>query len=300
MKNEFSKYLFCYFVGNRPEEERIHFALSDDGYNFTALNNNEPVIIQTKGRMCCRDPYIFRDEEGMYHIIATDMRSEDGWANNNSMIVWDSENLTDWQNERIIDFAQFEETKSANRVWAPQVIFDKFRNEYMIYWSHNNADDDLDTIIWYAYTKDFITLTTKPAVLYKPKGGLCAIDADIILHEGKYYLYTADGKKDGICYCTADRPDGPYYEPEDNKVSVADTALEGNCSYRILGTDKFAMIADQFKKGGYFMQETTDMIHFKKVDSDKISLDHLRPRHGSMLHITQEEYHRVIKHYKKP
>ena len=97
--------------------------------------------------------------------------------------------------------------------------------------------------------------------------------------------------------CEADKPDGPYYEPEDNKVSVAYTSLEGNCTYRILGTDKFVMIADQFKKGGYFMQETTDMIHFKRVDSD-ISLDHLRPRHGSMLHITDEEYERLKAFYK--
>lgn len=53
MSNNFTKYLFCYFIGNKPKEERIHFAVSDDGYNFTALNNNEPVIIQTKGQMCC-------------------------------------------------------------------------------------------------------------------------------------------------------------------------------------------------------------------------------------------------------
>lgn len=298
MKNEFSKYLFCYFVGNQPEEERVHFAVSDDGYNFTALNGNEPVIIQTKGKKCCRDPFIFRDEDNKFHIIATDMRSNDGWCNNNSMVIWDSDDLISWHNERIIDFSQFEETRNANRVWAPQVIFDKFRNEYMIYWTHNNSDDDLDTITWYAYTKDFRTLTTAPKVLFKPKSGMCAIDADIIEHNGKYYLFEADGEKEAICYCVAERPDGPYYEPDDNKISVADTALEGNCIYRILDTDRFVMIADQFKKGGYFMQETTDLIHFEKVDSDKISLDHLRPRHGSMLHITQQEYDRLREHYK--
>lgn len=298
MKKEFSKYLFCYFVGNQPEEERVHFAASDDGYNFTALNGNKPVIIQTKGKKCCRDPFVFRDEDNRFHIIATDMRSNDGWCNNNSMVIWDSDDLISWHNERIIDFSQFEETRNANRVWAPQIIFDKFRNEYMIYWTHNNADDDLDTITRYAYTKDFSTLTTTPNVLFKPKSGMCAIDADIIEHNGKYYLFEADGEKEAICYCVADRPDGPYYESDNNKVSVADTALEGNCTYRILGTDKFVMIADQFKKGGYFMQESTDLIHFKKVDNDKISLDHLRPRHGSMLHITQQEYDRLKENYR--
>lgn len=294
MKNELSKYLFCYFVGNAPEEERIHFAVSEDGYNFTALNGNKPVIIQQKGKKCCRDPFIFRDEKGLFRIIATDMRSNDGWCSNDSMVTWSSVDLINWKDEHILDFSLFKETRSANRVWAPQVIFDKFRNEYMIYWSHNNADDDLDTVIWHAYTSDFKNLTTVPKLLYKPKSNLCAIDADIILHEGKYYLYTADGEKDGICYCTADRPDGPYYEPDNNKVSVADTALEGNCTYRIIGTDKLVMIADQFKKGGYFMQETTDLIHFNKVEDNRFSLNHLRPRHGSMLHITEEEYERLL------
>ncbi len=286
----FTKYLFCYFIGNLPDEERVHFAVSDDGYNYTCINSGKPVIIQTKGKKCCRDPFIFRDQNNIFHIIATDMRSQDGWSSNNSMIIWDSKDLISWHNERIIDFSRFEETKSADRVWAPQIIYDKFRNEYMIYWTHHNTNSDLDTITWYAYTKDFLHLTTSPKVLFRPKSGLCAIDADIIEYNEKYYLFQADGKKEAICYCLADKPDGPYYEPDDNKVSVADTALEGNCIYRILGTDKFVMIADQFKKGGYFMQETTDLINFTKVDESNFSLNHLRPRHGSVLHITEQEY----------
>ncbi len=50
------------------------------------------------------------------------------------------------------------------------------------------------------------------------------------------------------------------------------------------------MIADQFQKGGYFMQETTDLIHFTKVGEDSFALNHLCPRHGSVLHITEQEY----------
>ncbi len=292
-----TKYLFCYFIGNAPEEERVHFALSDDGYNFKALNRNEPVIVQKLGKKCCRDPFIFRDQEGMFHIIATDMMSAEGWANNNSMVVWDSDDLMNWKNERIIDFSKFEATKNANRVWAPEVIFDKAKGEYMIYWSHNNADDDLDTIMWYAYTKDFTTLTTEPQVLYRPKSGLCAIDGDMIEKDGKYCLFVADGEKDGICYVVSDNACGPFEEPENNKISVADTALEGNCMYKILSSDKYVMIADQFKKGGYFMQESTDLIHFTKVEDSRHSIDHLRPRHGSMLYISDEEYEKLIEFY---
>lgn len=289
-----SKYLFCYFTGNEPENESVHFAVSEDGYNFTVLNNNAPIIKQNLGKKCCRDPYVFRGEDGVFHVIATDMRCYDGWANNNSMVVWDSIDLVNWENERIIDFSQFEETKSANRVWAPQVIFDKDRGEYMIYWTHNNADEGWNTIPWYAYTKDFVTLTTKPAVLFRPKSKMAAIDGDIIEKDGKFYLFVADEEKDGICYAVFDQPCGPYFEPDDNKISVADTALEGHCTYKILGTDKYVLIADQFRSGGYFMQESTDLIHFTKVDKSKISLDHLHPRHGSVMHITDEEYNRLL------
>ena len=65
-------YLFCYFVGNEPEQERIHFAVSTDGYNFEPLNQNEPVIFQTLGKQSVRDPYILRGEDGYFYIITYD------------------------------------------------------------------------------------------------------------------------------------------------------------------------------------------------------------------------------------
>ena len=292
-----TNYLFCYFTGNAPGQERVHFAVSEDGYNFRALNGNREVITQSLGKKCCRDPFIFRDNEGIFHIIATDMKSDEGWANNNSMVVWDSDDLTEWKNERIIDFTQFSSTRDAVRVWAPEVIFDKTRGEYMIYWTHLNRDSDLDTIPWYAYTKDFATLTTEPQILYKPKSGLCAIDGDMLEKDGKYYLFVADGEKDGICCVTSDKVSGPFEETEDRKISLADTALEGNCMYFNEEAGKFILIADQFKSGGYFMQESEDLVHFTPVDKNLYSLDHLKPRHGSMLSISDEEYKRLVDFY---
>ena len=45
------------------------------------------------------------------------------------------------------------------------------------------------------------------------------------------------------------------------------------------------------------MQQSTDLIHFEKVDDSRFSLNHLRPRHGSVLHITGEEYERLVAFY---
>ena len=87
------------------------------------------------------------------------------------------------------------------------------------------------------------------------------------------------------------------FSQEIYKIVKYGLRLEGHCTYKLLGTDKLILIADQFKSGGYFMQETTDMIHFTQVDRNEYSLNHLKPRHGSMLHITEEEYDRLIEYY---
>ena len=52
-------YLFAYFTGNAPEEEQICFALSDDGYNYTLLNDGEPIInsADIARKKCVRDPH---------------------------------------------------------------------------------------------------------------------------------------------------------------------------------------------------------------------------------------------------
>ena len=43
-----SAYLFSYFTGNSKDDEAIRFAVSNDGYNFRALNNNQPIIDSKK------------------------------------------------------------------------------------------------------------------------------------------------------------------------------------------------------------------------------------------------------------
>jgi hypothetical protein len=41
-------YLFTYFTGNSKAEEAIRFAVSNDGYHYKALNNNNPIVSSEK------------------------------------------------------------------------------------------------------------------------------------------------------------------------------------------------------------------------------------------------------------
>lgn len=287
-------YLFCYFLGNRPYEERVCFALSKDGYHFTPLNGNQPLITQSLGTKCCRDPFIIRGKDCFY-IIATDMKSDDGWCSNHGIVTWKSDDLIHWTDETAVDFHMFESTKTADKIWAPQALYDKNKDSYFVYYSVNNTDDDKSLSIWYSYTDDFKHFT-EPEELFSPSNGLDAIDADIVEKDGKFYMCYKDECVKTVCEVVADKITGPYRELENNAVTCTDKHVEGNCMYNILGTNSYVMIMDLYVDGGYYMQQTEDMLHFKPVSPDDFSMD-FHPRHGSMLHISDEEYDRLLQHF---
>jgi sucrose-6-phosphate hydrolase SacC (GH32 family) len=83
-------YLFAYFTGNRVAQEAIHFAVSMDGYNYYAMNDNQPVLdskdISSTGGV--RDPHILRREDGTgFYMVVTDMTSSKGWDSTRALVL---------------------------------------------------------------------------------------------------------------------------------------------------------------------------------------------------------------------
>lgn len=296
-KSESGKYLFCYFVGNERVEECIHFAVSEDGYRFEALNNNEPVILQTRGKKSVRDPYILKGEDSFYYIIGTDMACEEGWTSNHALVTWKSADLITWTDETIIDICDFGgEFAHTTRAWAPQALWDSEKGAYMVYWAHSTEEQDIAGM-YYAYTTDFKTLT-EPQPLYI-REGIQTIDGDIIhnAQNGKYYLYFKHDEDQTIAYVTADKMNGPYKD-EPAVVSLASSGVEGSSMYNITGTDTWVMLMDEYGKGRYFAQQTTDMEHFFKLKQSDYSLD-MHPRHGSVVAISDAEYDALVEAFGK-
>ena len=290
-------YLFCYFVGNETEQQRIHFAVSEDGYNFKALNNNEPVIIQQLGKKCVRDPYILKGQDGCYYIIGTDMNALEGWESNHALVTWKSEDLINWTDETIIDIkALGDEYANTTRAWAPQVIWDDEVGMYMVYWAHSTKEHNIAGH-YYAYTKDFKKFETEPQPLYGREGIQC-IDADIIYNEkdGYYYLYFKHDEDQTIAYVKSKSLTGPY-DTEPVVCSLSKHGVEGSTMFRINGTDAWIMLMDEYGTGHYFAQMTRDFKNFRAVNPKQYSMDHLSPRHGSVVSITPEEYERLIEHF---
>lgn len=304
-------YLFCYFVGNEPQEQRIHLAVSTDGYHFKALNGNNPVIEQKLGTGCVRDPYILKgkDENGKacYFIIATDMNALDGWTSNHCLITWKSYDLVNWIDETVIDIRDFEGFENTNRAWAPQAIWDENAEMYMVYWANSTVENDCAGH-YYAYTKDFKTFETEPEVLFgrwnetDPETGetrnIQCIDGDIIYNEndGYYYLYFKEDLTQKIAYVKSKNLTGPY-NTDYTICSLNYWGVEGSSMYRITGTNAWMMIMDEYSEGSFFAQMTRDFKNFRQVQRSSYEINHLRPRHGSVTPISEEEYFRLVKAY---
>ncbi len=304
-------YLFCYFVGNEVNEQQIHLAVSTDGYNFKALNNNEPIIDQKLGTGCVRDPYILKgqDENGKdcYFIIATDMNALEGWTSNHCLITWKSYDLVNWIDETVIDIRQFEGFEHTNRAWAPQAIWDEKAGMYMVYWATSTVENDVAGH-YYAYTKDFKSFETEPKILYgrwnetDPETGekrsIQCIDGDIIYNEkdGYYYLYFKEDITQKIAYVKSKNLTGPY-DTDYTICSLNWFGVEGSSMYRITGTDAWMMIMDEYGEGTFFAQMTRDFKTFRQVQRSTYSMNHLKPRHGSVVAISEAEYFALVDAY---
>lgn len=300
-EKDFVAYLFTYFTGNRVEEEAIHFALSSDGYNYYALNNNKPVIdskaISSTGGV--RDPHILRCEDGKtFYMVVTDMTSSKGWSSNRAMIMMKSTDLVNWTSSVVNIQNKYAGQENLKRVWAPQTIYDPIAGKYMLYWSmlHGEGVD----IIYYAYAnKDFTDIESEPKPLFIPQNKKSCIDGDIVNKNGLFYLfYKTEGNGNGIRLAITDNlSSGKWIEQPGYKQQTKD-AVEGSSVFKFINSDTYILMYDVYMKGKYQFCESKDLDVFKVIDQD-ISMD-FHPRHGSIIPITQAEVDKLITKWGKP
>lgn len=291
-------YLFTYFLGNAIEQEAICFAVSEDGLNWKALNNNEPVLnsneISSTGGV--RDPHIMRCEDGKtFYMVATDMHSCNGWDSNRALVMMKSKDLIEWTSSVVNMQKRYEKQERLKRVWAPQTIYDKQAKKYMLYWSMKYGDGP--DVIYYAYAnKDFTDLEGEPKPLFLPQDGKSCIDGDIVLKGDTYYMfYKTEGHGNGIRVATTKSlTSGNWMEYGDYKQQTTD-AVEGAGTFKLNGEDKYVLMYDVYRIGAYQFTESTDLMNFKVIDS-QVSMD-FHPRHGTVLPITKKELKRLMKHW---
>lgn len=295
-------YLFVYFTGNRMAEEAIRFAISKDGFQYFALNNNNAVIdskkISSSGGV--RDPHILRGEDGKtFYMVATDMVSAKGWDANRAMTLLKSADLINWTSSVINIQEKYKGQADLKRVWAPQTIYDTEAGKYMVYWSMKHGDKN--DVVYYAYAnKDFTGLEGEPKPLFIPATPAFNIDADIIKKDSLYYLFRKTGGKDGAgikVATTSSLTSGKWNENE-QYVQPTKLDVEGSSVFKLNNSGTYIMMYDLFKAHGFQFTKSQDLQNFEIIDKD-VKMD-FKPRHGTVIALTRAEVKALIGKWGKP
>lgn len=321
-------YLFAYFTGNSSAGQTIHLAVSEDGLHYTALRNNEPVIIPSKGTGAVRDPYLWYDEATeYYYVIATDMDASGGqwWGNSNGFIMWRSKDLVNWYDETFISVPDVLQSLNKNlgtvyRAWAPQILHDG--TSYVVYFSIDTdvADPANDISIVYFRTSDLMDLSKYSeygGIHYPGKNdvGFGVNDAEIVYNpktEKWYLFYKPELGKDAngndrtdipvrIYMLESDNATGPYNSTVSDSKGInvfpnVNEALEGGNGY-FDNDGSFVMYADAYLHGDtpyFYVSKTTDFKNWNVLNESSYDINSLSPRHGSVVKITTEEYNRLL------
>lgn len=320
----YSAYVFAYFrrpPGSR-DDERLCLGVSRDGYSFRALNGGEPVFqsskehtpgIQYEGAF--RDPYIMRGEDGKFYIVVTDLL---GTGNRNHQItIYPTEDLINFEQGIVVDYAQYEGFEDTNRAWAPQIIWcpehdngDGTKGAYMIYLAIERYDSkpEYGTTMYRQFATDLgdISTYTEPEYMLagEPENGAAdfpsgAIDGDIIYDKinDRYIMYY-----NGQNIAVSDTIDG-IYTPTDEKVFENVSAVEGSNIFKLNDEDKWVFCADGGSFGtGFNMAETTDFKTYTPIypmsetNPDGYDYD-FTPRHGYVVPITESELDELMGAY---
>ncbi|MBN1796577.1 MAG: family 43 glycosylhydrolase [Sedimentisphaerales bacterium] len=298
-EKEYSAYLFAYFTGNGPGQEQIHFAISEDGFNYKALNNNKPIIdskdISTSGGV--RDPHILRCADGKtFYMVVTDLYvPKMGWRNY-AMVMLKSTDLINWTSSAVnIPETYPQKFGKVSRVWAPQTIYDEKTGKYMVYFSMKQGDDP--DKIYYAYANEHFTgFEAAPKQLYFPpaeSNTKACIDGDIIYKDGRYYLFhKAEDGDPGIKLAISDKLTEGYKLHSDRRIDRSRDRVEGSCIFKLNNSDDWILMYDVYTRGRYQFTRSSDLLHFEVIDNE-ITMD-FHPRHGTVVPITNKELMRLV------
>ncbi|MEW2398979.1 family 43 glycosylhydrolase [Streptomyces sp. NPDC046862] len=313
-KEALKGYMFSYFTGEGTADgEQLYAALSkgDDPLKWRELNDGKPVLTSTLGEKGLRDPFIIRSPEGdKFYQIATDLRiyGNGNWdasqrTGSKSIMVWESTDLVHWTNQRLVKVSP----DSAGNTWAPEAFYDEQRGEYVVFWAsklYDNPEHSGDTYnrMMYATTRDFYTFSEPKVWIDR---GYSVIDSTVIKHDGTYYRLSKDERNN-----TSSTPNSKFIfeEKSDSLLDTSWTAVaegigkgamnaaEGPLVFKSNTEDKWYAFLDEFGGRGYIPFETTDLASGNWTPSTGYDLP-AKPRHGTVLPVTQAEYDRLLRAY---
>ena len=285
-----SVFMFSYF--NNNGKDGLHLAYSNDGFNWTALNNDKSFLTPVLSKdSLMRDPCIIRGNDGLFHMVWTVSWNERGIG------YASSKDLIHWSEQKFIPVMMHED--SARNCWAPEITYDKKKKRYMIYWAttiagkypaDRSVENGYNHRMYYVLTKDFINFSgTK--VLYDK--GFNVIDATIVSDGKRYVMFLKDETRippqKNIKIASSKKLNDGY-----NSASVPITGdywAEGPTTLKVKGD--WIVYFDKYRDHKYGAIISSDLTNWTDI-SDKISLPK-GIRHGTIFKISKKELEPLLK-----
>ena len=312
----YSNYLFAYFPANN--NENIYYALSNDGYNFTPMNNGKRVVgadtVSIKKGL--RDPHVLRAPNGWFYMVNTDMKSAEGWSSNRGMVLMKSRDLINWKHATVHFPDKYKGKNFANvtRVWAPETFWDEnyenkdgSKGRPLVYYSLLTDDGTIpyDQVFFNYANEDFTDLEGDPVHFFDR--GKSTIDMDIVynpvdrLYHG-FYKNEGDG---GICkvqaqaLTSAKGTKGPTWYNRTSALQQTTEAVEGAGVFKLINQNSWVLMYDCYNNGHYQFTSSSDLKTFKFVQNTETK-GAFTPRHGTVLPITAQETAALMKAFPTP
>lgn len=307
-------YLFVHFREKAtPDGEQVYFGLSRDGFAWEPVHGGQPVLWAYYGDKGVRDFTVIKCEDtGKYYIIATDLSLAYGMRNqyhhswdeigrkgSKCFSVWESENLVSWSEQRLVRFGD----EDFGCLWAPDVIFDRERGDYVIHWSSSHRCNDYgQKAIYYSRTKDFETFS-KPEVLYR-KEDSGVIDSAMYEEDGKYYLFVkSEGNPHRIILLESEHVTGPFARIpafDESMAAIEASQYEAPTAVR-LEDGRWCLFLDYYgvpgEGQGYvpFVADSLASGRFLRAD-ERFHFPY-GFKHGTIVKISEDEYRRIRDFY---
>ncbi|WP_202802009.1 glycoside hydrolase family 43 protein [Catenovulum agarivorans] len=301
-QQEVGGYLFATFRGEAtPMTEQVYFMLSQDGKNWQALNDSDPVLVSQLGDKGVRDPFLIRSPDNdKFFLIATDLsinltNHDWGRASTNasqSLMVWESTDLVNWSEPRLVKVAP----DNAGCVWAPEAIWDEEKQAYMAFWASQTADDNFSKFrIWAAHTKDFKTFSEPFVYIEKPT---TVIDTTIVRENGSYYRFTKDEKHKAITMEKSDKLMSGWQDVSNFSLAKL-KGYEGPAAFTYQKaqdgqSDKWTLLLDYYSQAkGYQIFETDNLASGQFTPGEAMTFPFHPVRHGTVLSLSKTEFARL-------
>lgn len=279
-------YLFTSFRGNG--ETGLYLAMSGDGETWEELNGGRAWLPPQHAGQLMRDPFLVKGPDGLYHLIWTWGWRRDQMGGKLQIGYASSPDLVNWSEQRAIPV--FENEPTARNAWAPEMVWDESRKEWIIFWAttipgrfpdtEGTGDEGYNHRHYAMTTKDFRTFSA-PRLFYEP--GFNSIDASLFEAGGRWVMVFKDERRNPVKkvlkLAFADSPAGPWGEPGE---AISRDWVEGPSPMKI--GDWWYIYFDKYAKPQHYGAiRSKDLKTWEDVtDRLKFPAGH---RHGTVIRI---------------